>query len=145
MTPLVKATEFKADEKLIQATARNQNISLEEARALLDAEIAREGVWVNEKYQVSVTEFNHKDFGPCTQINIRRRDGNVIFRDWREFQEIKNQLAGPEVEGLELYPAESRNGHYQQVSHILYPQYGRWGAHPVWLGQARRTGTATGG
>lgn len=41
-------------------------------------------------------------------LNIRRRDGSHDTRDWRHFQEIKNQLAGPECEAIELYPAESR-------------------------------------
>lgn len=65
-------------------------------------------VWINEKYQVAAIKFDDATFGPMMQINIRRRDGNVIFRDWREFQDIKNQLAGPECEAIELYPAESR-------------------------------------
>jgi hypothetical protein len=40
-------------------------------------------------------------------INIRRRDGSM-FKDWRHFQQIKNEVAGPEREALEIYPAESR-------------------------------------
>lgn len=28
--------------------------------------------------------------------------------DWRDFQRIKNELVGPECEGVELFPAESR-------------------------------------
>lgn len=28
--------------------------------------------------------------------------------DWRHFQEIKNQLAGPDWEAIEIYPAEDR-------------------------------------
>src|ERR1043165_2191444 len=28
--------------------------------------------------------------------------------DWRDYQRIKNELVGPEAEGVELYPAESR-------------------------------------
>ncbi len=28
--------------------------------------------------------------------------------DWRDFQRIKNELVGPEAEGVELYPAESQ-------------------------------------
>ena len=108
MEPLRKATHFKADDELIKKTAVGLNISVEEARHLLHSEAKKEKIWINEKYQVSVIEFDHSQFGPCMQINIRRRDGNVIFRDWRDFQLIKNQLAGPECEGLEIYPAESR-------------------------------------
>jgi len=41
-------------------------------------------------------------------LNIRRRDGGPIMRDWRHFQQIKNELVGEECEAIELYPAESR-------------------------------------
>lgn len=100
---------FAGDTKLIAEIARqNFNGDIAAARANWEAERKNEEVWINEKYQVATIRSEHPDFGPVMQINIRRRDGNVIFRDWREFQDIKNQLAGPECEGLELYPAESR-------------------------------------
>ena len=41
------------------------------------------------------------------QIGISAIDGTARH-DWREFQAIKNQLAGEECEAFELYPAESR-------------------------------------
>jgi hypothetical protein len=40
-------------------------------------------------------------------ISYHRRDRAPV-RDWRIGQRIKNQLAGPEWEAVELYPAESR-------------------------------------
>lgn len=40
-------------------------------------------------------------------LSIRRVD-RAPARDWRDLQRIKNQLVGPECEGIELYPAESR-------------------------------------
>jgi hypothetical protein len=46
-------------------------------------------------------------FGPLIQLSIRTLD-NQPKHDWRDFQRIKNELLGPEVEGIELYPAESR-------------------------------------
>lgn len=48
------------------------------------------------------------DYESFVHLNIRRRDGGPILRDWRHFQWIKNQLVGEECEGVELYPAESR-------------------------------------
>ena len=51
-----------------------------------------------------------KVFGTSTgmiQLGISAHDGTARH-DWREFQEIKNQLAGPECEAFELYPAVSR-------------------------------------
>ena len=40
-------------------------------------------------------------------LSIRRQDRQPC-RDWRDFQRIKNQLAGPEWTAFEIYPAESR-------------------------------------
>jgi hypothetical protein len=120
VTPLVKANPhgFKNDDKLIKKTAKHQGISIEEATKVIMDEERREAIWVNEKYQVAVARFEHPKLGPCMQINIRRRDGKVLFRDWRDFQEIKNQLAGPECEGVEIYPAESRKVDTSNKYHI---------------------------
>jgi hypothetical protein len=40
-------------------------------------------------------------------LSIRRNDRSAAH-DWRDFQEIKNQLTNPEWEAVEVYPAESR-------------------------------------
>lgn len=40
-------------------------------------------------------------------LSICRKDRKPI-RDWRHMQRIKNELVGPECEGMEMYPAESR-------------------------------------
>jgi len=40
-------------------------------------------------------------------LSIRRNDRGVVS-DWRDVQLIKNELAGPECEGVQLFPAESR-------------------------------------
>ena len=45
--------------------------------------------------------------GDVAWLSIKRRDREVI-RDWRELQAIKNAIVGPEHEGFELSPAESR-------------------------------------
>ena len=37
-----------------------------------------------------------------------RRDDRAPVRDWRHMQAIKNQLCGPECEGVELYPDDAR-------------------------------------
>jgi hypothetical protein len=101
--PLVLATEFKPpSEELIAAHMKHLSLSREDAIKAIEAQ--RETVYVNDIYQVAVIPHGEG----CVQLNIRRRDGNVIFRDWRHFQQIKNQLCGPECEGIELYPAESR-------------------------------------
>lgn len=40
-------------------------------------------------------------------IHVRRNDRKPIH-DWRVLQRVKNELAGPEAEAVELYPRESR-------------------------------------
>jgi hypothetical protein len=66
-------------------------------------------LWKNDTYQVHV--IRHDGRGPkgcdIIQLSIKRLDRGPA-RDWRDFQRIKDQLVGPECEGVELYPARSR-------------------------------------
>ena len=84
-------TFYQCDEKL--------------ARAILEAEHEKARYFVNDLYQVQVAVCGPED--KMLHINIRRRDGSM-FKDWRHFQQIKNEVAGEEREAFELYPAESR-------------------------------------
>ena len=59
-------------------------------------------IYVNDLYRVQV-----RDVAPFVQLDITRRDGDTCS-NWRHFQQIKNELVGPECEGVELFPAESR-------------------------------------
>lgn len=66
--------------------------------------------WVGDLHWGSVESFDAGfpfGGGPYKIIHIFALDGTARH-DWREFQQLKNQLAGEEWEGLELYPAESR-------------------------------------
>lgn len=54
--------------------------------------------------------------GPYLVISIVNEDESARH-DWREFQQLKNWLAGDEWEALELYPAESR---LQDPSNCFY-------------------------
>lgn len=83
---------------------RLYNVDEAKANQLLDEDNKLTEVWANDIYQVETRKLPHN----LLHINIRRRDGGVIFRDWRHFQRIKNQLAGEECEAIEIYPAESR-------------------------------------
>jgi hypothetical protein len=71
----------------------------------------RPEIWFNDIYQVTVRRWSKdKVFGSTggmVQIGINALNGTARH-DWREFQMIKNQVAGPECEAFELYPAESR-------------------------------------
>jgi hypothetical protein len=59
-------------------------------------------VFINDLYRVQV----RRD-GPMMHLTIARWDGKPC-KDWRHFQQIKNQIAGRECEAVELFPAESR-------------------------------------
>lgn len=102
--PLERADVQPITPKLLEDAMRaHPFLTRESVIELLERESAKCEYWINPIYQVAKTyegEFVH--------LNIRRRDGAVIYRDWRHFQEIKNQLLGPECEAVELYPAEGR-------------------------------------
>ena len=63
----------------------------------------REVVWVNSRYTVHLTMMPEG----LVWLSIKSRD-RTARHDWRDFQRIKNELCGPECEGMEIYPAESR-------------------------------------
>jgi len=72
-------------------------------------DIGDEEQWANDIYVVNMrkNESDLPDIPPMIHLSIRRQDRQPC-RDWRDFQRIKNQLAGPEWEAVEIYPAESR-------------------------------------
>lgn len=63
--------------------------------------------WANDLYVVVKAPLGSATGAEGWHLSIRRRDRSTA-RDWRHFQRIKNQLCGPEYEGMELYPKESR-------------------------------------
>lgn len=62
-----------------------------------------ETVLKNDTYQVNVRKVSDG----CLHLSIKRCDRQPIH-DWRDLQDIKNQIVGEECEAIELYPAESR-------------------------------------
>lgn len=64
-------------------------------------------LWVNSLYQVAVRRQPGGPWGPMVHLSIRRLDRGPV-REWRDLQRIKCDLVGPESEGVELFPAESR-------------------------------------
>src|SRR5204863_7367216 len=63
--------------------------------------------WRNETYHVIVRSLGIGPLGHGWHLSIKRHDREPVS-DWRDKQEIKNQLCGRECEGCEMYPAESR-------------------------------------
>jgi hypothetical protein len=86
----------------------------------LDREAAKCLYFTNNLYQVEVSKMTVNWFGrdrEMAQLCIRRRDGGMIW-DWRHLQQIKNELVGPEKEGLQLFPAEDRKVDTSNKWHI---------------------------
>jgi hypothetical protein len=83
--------------------AEAQGITLAEAEGVLER-VSEGQMWRNDKYTVIATA---REDGSVMELSIRRNDRRPVH-DWRDFQRIKNEVAGPEVEGVELYPAMSR-------------------------------------
>ena len=110
--PLQKAVVKPVSALQVREAMEHLGLDEAEARDILARGNSGE-VWINNIYQVAV----HRQKG-MTHLNIRRRDGGPIFRDWRHFQAIKNQLVGEECEGIELYPAESRKVDTSNKYHI---------------------------
>lgn len=66
--------------------------------------------YMNDKYQVSVRDpapVFSDEWPEMIWLSIRRLDREPI-REWPDLQRIKNELVGPENEGFEIFPAESR-------------------------------------
>lgn len=67
-----------------------------------------EMIFINSRYQVNIRILPPiEPFGRVLWFSIKRRDKRALH-DWRDIQRIKNELAGPEFEAVEIYPAESR-------------------------------------
>jgi hypothetical protein len=73
----------------------------------------------NEEYVVV-----KRNIRPCAKtgpelihLSIKRKDGHQA-RSWIDLQFIKNCLVGPETEGVELFPAESRKVDFANQYHL---------------------------
>lgn len=80
----------------------------EDIQAQLD-EMKKDEIWINSRYQVNVRRRNAPEAPDLVWLSIKRRDKLAVGPErFRDFQRIKNELVGPECEGVEIYPAESR-------------------------------------
>ena len=80
-------------------------------------------------------------------LSIKRNDRSPMH-DWRELQRIKTALMGPEVEAVEIYPAESRVVDGSNQYHLFcYPRGiqcplgffdGRWVTEGSVMGEKQR-------
>lgn len=59
-------------------------------------------IWANDIYEVLVY-----DLGEMKHLSIKRKDRAAV-RNWRHFQQIKNEVVGDFCEAVELFPSETR-------------------------------------
>lgn len=97
--PIPEQVERTVRELLAQGMQPNQVVDV-----IMD--IHSQEIWLNDCYQVNLRRFD-TPAGPMAHLSIKRLDKEPIH-DWRDLQQIKNELIGPECEAVELYPAESR-------------------------------------
>jgi len=92
-----------------EAIARKFGVT-REAAAVQVEQMKRQSVYMNDLYQVNA-QVVAMPFGAVAGdmmwLSIKRRDKAPVH-DWRDLQTVKNLIVGPEHEGFEVYPAESR-------------------------------------
>lgn len=71
--------------------------------------LKKDEIWCNDSYQVNIDRDppNNRMGVAMIHLSIKRLDKEAVH-DWRHFQEIKNELVGPDHEGFEIYPLEDR-------------------------------------
>lgn len=107
MTPFVPASlpDYAKDPAFYRARF---NVGAEEA-VRMARRAASDDVFLNDTYQVNRSKIHEGRYGwpDFVHLSIKRIDKEPV-RDWADMQQIKNELVGPEHEGMEIFPAESR-------------------------------------
>lgn len=106
---VTQVREQLADNAYVQQIAREFGSTPEVVRQTI-AGVLEEEMWLNSRYQVNVRRHQAVDGGPdLVHLSIKRRDKQPIGSEhYRDFMRIKDELLGAEYEGVELYPARSR-------------------------------------
>lgn len=74
--------------------------------------------YLNSRYQVHVRRYAARDGGAgLIHLSIKRRDGQPHI-PYREQMRIKDELCGPECEGVDLRPARSREVDLANQTHL---------------------------
>jgi hypothetical protein len=84
------------------------HIDMATAKRLYE-QMKKEVLYRSEHYQVAIDKSPKHGFRGAViwHLSIKRNDKAPIM-DWRDLQDIKNKLVGPEHEAIQLFPAESR-------------------------------------
>jgi hypothetical protein len=89
------------------------NVTFEGIKKKIHDEMNDVPIFLNDKYQVQVRDAKWGEGLPEDQqmdmiwLSIKRIDKGTIH-DWRELQQIKNEIVGEQNEAFEIYPSEDR-------------------------------------
>lgn len=73
----------------------------------------------NNRYHVFVRRTRNPVAGGPDIVHLSIRDNDRTPRhDWRDFQRIKNEILGPEIELIEIYPRESHLVDFSNQFHL---------------------------
>ena len=112
--------------------AEDHEMSKTAAKKLL-RDIKKDEIWMNNIYQVNIRRRTGQGFfdssnevyngfpkenGEVVWLSIKRLDKEPIH-DWRDLQQIKNEVVGEEAEAIEIYPAESRKMDVANQYHLF--------------------------
>ena len=125
MTPTAAIKMSPERQKEVIRTIRKHRPKMSEGEILAGIFKARDTpLWKNDKYQAALHSVNISipDIGEMQHLSIKRLDKEPIH-DWRDMQQIKNDIMGPEREAVELYPAESRHVDCANQFHLwIFPE-----------------------
>jgi hypothetical protein len=109
MTPFTQTKlNLPKPKKFIAGCMLKYGVTRAQAKVQYNA-LRRDRIFVNDTYQVNVSDqppWNEMGT-PIIHLSIKRLDKGPA-RDWRHFQQIKNELVGPNHEAFELYPNDDR-------------------------------------
>jgi hypothetical protein len=106
-TELQPMTKEEREKFITSSMDRESRVTREDVEKELE-NLYKDEIWVNGYYQVNICKHDTPDGIPdMIHVSIKTHKKQPV-RDWRDFQQIKNDLVGPECEAVELYPAESR-------------------------------------
>lgn len=99
--PFALTTPVRPDGTVDEAVANAKEIFLSNSHYLVFMRI------INPEDPYDEDKTTPVDAPLMVHLSMRTVE-NDVRHDWREMQRVKNEILGPEWEGMELYPAESR-------------------------------------
>jgi hypothetical protein len=107
---MMSRDEMKAMRK--KFSAAGHDVKFSEIKKSFEADVGAE-IYVNDVYHAIKKDAHaaqmvlNDSAPPAWYLSIRRHDREPIC-SWRDLQEIKNQIVGPDNDAFMLYPSEQR-------------------------------------